>query len=110
MIMTLLGLSLSEIRRNMREQRFTLSTTLRISLQILEAIESVHSIGFLHRDIKPSNFAIGRTNSRRIYILDFGLARKYTDYGQHVRPARAEAGFRGKTEQCVFLIASKISG
>ncbi|CAF0792230.1 unnamed protein product [Adineta ricciae] len=95
MIMTLLGLSLSEIRRNTQEQRFTLSTTLRISLQILEAIESIHSIGFLHRDIKPSNFAIGRANSRQIYILDFGLARKYTDYGQHVRPARTEAGFRG---------------
>ncbi|CAF1640775.1 unnamed protein product [Adineta ricciae] len=83
MIMTLLGLSLSEIRRNTQEQRFTLSTTLRISLRILEAIESVHSIVLLHRDIKPSNFAIGKANSRQIYILDFSLARKYTDYGQH---------------------------
>ncbi|UJR23597.1 hypothetical protein I4U23_026586 [Adineta vaga] len=95
MIITLLGASLSELRRNLREQRFTLSTTLRISLQILDAIESVHSIGFLHRDIKPSNFAIGKTNIRQIFILDFGLARKYTDYDQHVRPARIEAGFRG---------------
>jgi tau tubulin kinase len=95
MIMTLLGSSLSELRKNLSEQCFTLSTSLRISLQILEAIESVHSIGFLHRDIKPSNFAIGRDNFRQIFILDFGLARKYTDYDQHVRPARVEAGFRG---------------
>ncbi|CAF0730061.1 unnamed protein product [Adineta steineri] len=95
MVMTLLGSSLSELRKNLKEQCFTLSTTLRISLQILEAIESIHSIGFLHRDIKPSNFAIGRKNVRQIFILDFGLARKYTDYDQHVRPARVEAGFRG---------------
>ncbi|CAF0748363.1 unnamed protein product [Adineta steineri] len=95
MVMTLLGSSLSELRKNLKEQCFTLSTTLRISLQILQAIESIHSIGFLHRDIKPSNFAIGRKNVRQIFILDFGLARKYTDYDQHVRPARIEAGFRG---------------
>jgi len=95
MVMTLLGSSLSELRRNFSEQCFTLSTSLRISLQILEAIESVHSIGFLHRDIKPSNFAIGKKNFRQIFILDFGLARKYTDYDHHVRPARVEAGFRG---------------
>ncbi|CAF0862673.1 unnamed protein product [Rotaria sordida] len=95
MVITLLGSSLSELRRNLFEQCFTLSTTLRISLQILDAIESIHSIGFLHRDIKPSNFAIGKKNLRQIFILDFGLARKYTDYDQHVRPARIEAGFRG---------------
>lgn len=95
MVMTLLGASLSELRRQSPEQCFSLSTSLRISLQILTAIESVHSVGFLHRDIKPSNFAIGKGNSRQIYILDFGLARKYTDYDQSVRPARPEAGFRG---------------
>jgi tau tubulin kinase len=106
MIMTLLGSNLSELRRSLSEQCFTLSTTLRISLQILEAIQSVHSIGFLHRDIKPSNFAIGRKNIRQIFILDFGLARKYTDYDQHVRPARIEAGFRGisTTKIIYFLI------
>lgn len=32
---------------------FSISTTLRLGRQILEAIESIHSVGFLHRDIKP---------------------------------------------------------
>lgn len=32
---------------------FSVSTTLRLGKQILEAIESIHSVGFLHRDIKP---------------------------------------------------------
>ena len=97
MVMTLLGASLSELRRSLVEQCFSLSTVLRISLQILDAIDAVHAIGFLHRDIKPSNFAVGRENLRQIFILDFGLARKFTDYDQHVRPARVEAGFRGQS-------------
>ncbi|KAG7256788.1 hypothetical protein CRUP_017027, partial [Coryphaenoides rupestris] len=32
---------------------FSISTTLRLGRQILESIESIHSVGFLHRDIKP---------------------------------------------------------
>jgi len=37
----------------MNRGTFTVSTTLRLCLQMLEAIESIHSVGFLHRDIKP---------------------------------------------------------
>ena len=32
---------------------------------------------------------------RKIYMLDFGLARQYTNANGEVRPARAAAGFRG---------------
>ncbi|KAF6774264.1 hypothetical protein AHF37_08406 [Paragonimus kellicotti] len=76
---------------------FSITTTVRLSLQILEAIETIHEAGFLHRDIKPSNFAVGRlpTNSRVIYMLDFGLARQYTTPKGDVRPPRPVAGFRG---------------
>lgn len=41
---------------------FSISTTLRLGRQILEAIESIHSVGFLHRDIKP--VSRGRCRSR----------------------------------------------
>uniref|UniRef100_A0A8C9EGZ1 Protein kinase domain-containing protein n=1 Tax=Pavo cristatus TaxID=9049 RepID=A0A8C9EGZ1_PAVCR len=76
---------------------FTISTTLRLGRQILESIESIHSVGFLHRDIKPSNFAMGRFPStcRKCYMLDFGLARQFTNSCGDVRPPRTVAGFRG---------------
>ncbi|XP_034248113.1 uncharacterized protein LOC117649433 isoform X1 [Thrips palmi] len=96
-VMQLQGKNLAELRRAQERAAFSLSTTLRLGLQILKAIESIHQVGFLHRDIKPSNFSIGRFphNSRRVYMLDFGLARQYTTATGEVRAPRAAAGFRG---------------
>ncbi|KAF7665794.1 hypothetical protein LDENG_00131570 [Lucifuga dentata] len=96
-VMELQGRNLADLRRSMTRGTFSISTTLRLGRQILEAIESIHSVGFLHRDIKPSNFAMGRFSStcRTCYMLDFGLARQFTNSCQEVRPPRPVAGFRG---------------
>ncbi|XP_076155295.1 tau-tubulin kinase 2 isoform X1 [Alosa pseudoharengus] len=96
-VMELQGRNLADLRRSMSRGTFSVSTTLRLGRQILEAIESIHSVGFLHRDIKPSNFAMGRFPStcRTCYMLDFGLARQFTNSCQEVRPPRPMAGFRG---------------
>ena len=96
-VMTLLGPSLSELRKRQHHQRFSHSTVLRVGIQIITAIRSIHNCGFLHRDIKPSNFAIGATpeTSRTCFMLDFGLSRQYTTLTGEVRQPRAVAGFRG---------------
>lgn len=98
LVMSLQGRNLAELRRSQPRGYFSLSTSLRLTKQILESIETLHSIGFLHRDIKPSNFSIGRTAStaHTVFMLDFGLARQYTSAdGTTVRPPRQIAGFRG---------------
>nr|XP_046210048.1 tau-tubulin kinase 1-like isoform X1 [Oncorhynchus gorbuscha]XP_046210049.1 tau-tubulin kinase 1-like isoform X1 [Oncorhynchus gorbuscha] len=91
------GRNLADLRRSQPRGTFTMSTTLRLGKQILESIEAIHSVGFLHRDIKPSNFAMGRLPStyRKCFMLDFGLARQYTNTTGEVRPPRTVAGFRG---------------
>ena len=73
--------------------------------QILRAIEAIHEVGFLHRDIKPSNFSMGRHphNCRKVYMLDFGLARQYTNANGEVRTPRTAAGFRGEFPLLVKL-------
>ncbi|KAM4663538.1 tau-tubulin kinase 2 [Discoglossus pictus] len=96
-VMQLQGRNLADLRRSQSRGTFSMSTMLRLGRQILESIESIHSVGFLHRDIKPSNFAMGRFPStcRKCFMLDFGLARQFTNSCGDVRPPRAVAGFRG---------------
>ncbi len=97
-IMTLVGQSLSDLKKACPNQRFSLGSALRVGFQCLEALADLHAIGYLHRDIKPGNFAIGREEMgehRNVVILDFGLARKYINDRGEIRTPRAAAGFRG---------------
>jgi serine/threonine protein kinase len=56
-----------------------------IADQILLRIEYIHSKSFIHRDIKPDNFLIGRgRRANVIYVIDFGLAKRYRDPKTHV--------------------------
>ncbi|CAJ0594030.1 unnamed protein product [Cylicocyclus nassatus] len=107
LIMTLLGPSVSDLRKAIPSQKFTLFTVIVIGVQALDALREVHNAGFVHRDIKPSNYAIGDTGTPKeklIYILDFGLARAYrvqTPEGKWIlRNPRRTAQFRGTTRYC----------
>lgn len=54
-----------------------------ICLQI-SRIEYIHSKNFIHRDVKPDNFLMGLgKKGNLVYIIDFGLAKKYRDARTH---------------------------
>jgi tau tubulin kinase len=98
LVMELLGENLSELRRRQENGKFSMLTTLKLGMQMLRAIESVHLLGYLHRDIKPSNFVVGYGLNKRnnIFLIDFGLARRYLlPNSNEVRPSRDTTGFRG---------------
>lgn len=62
---------------------------------MLTAIKEVHERGFIHRDVKASNFVLCR-ESKRIYIVDFGLAKRHIDLVTKLpMPRRRKADFRG---------------
>ena len=52
-VMSLQAANLAELRRSQPRGTFSISTTLRLGAQIIQAIESIHDVGFLHRDVKP---------------------------------------------------------
>ena len=57
-----------------------MKTIFEIGYQLIQRIELVHSKGYIHRDIKPGNFVLGRgENNKIIYIIDFGLSKRYID-------------------------------
>ncbi|KAK8882545.1 hypothetical protein M9Y10_045187 [Tritrichomonas musculus] len=78
LVMECFGPSLSTIKHVLPTGKFSLSSSLRIGIQMLRAIRSFHSHGYVHRDIKPSNFLIAASLSHPIILIDYGLARRFT--------------------------------
>ena len=84
MVMELLGKNLEDLF-NYCTKNFTLKTILMITIQLIERIKHVHDNNYVHRDIKPENFLVGKdATSKTIYILDFGLAKRYRDEHTHI--------------------------
>ena len=80
MVMELLGDNLQKLIKNQPEKKFSLKTTLMLGIQILKRIKTLHDNNFIHRDIKPENFTIGlKKMNNIIYMIDYGLTRKYCD-------------------------------
>lgn len=83
MVMDLLGKSLEDLFVQCHH-RFSLKTVLMIADQMISCVEYIHNKNFMHRDIKPDNFVMGTgQNSNQVFIIDFGLAKKYRNSNTH---------------------------
>lgn len=82
-VMDLLGPSLESLLSS--HKKFGMKTIILLAMSMIDIIKHVHTCGYIHRDIKPDNFAIGDTESSKLYCIDFGLAKKYIKRnGKHI--------------------------
>lgn len=75
LIIEMLGPNLENLY-NLCGRQFSLKTTCILAQELIKKMSYIHSRGIIHRDIKPENFLIG-FNSNDIYVIDFGLCKKF---------------------------------
>ena len=56
---------------------FSLKTTLMLAIQMLDLLKKLHEGNYIHRDIKPDNFLLGNDDKTRVFLIDFGLTKKF---------------------------------
>ncbi len=58
--------------RMKRDRQLSIDEAIKIVLQVSDALEYAHDLGFVHRDIKPENILL---SGDRVMLSDFGIAR-----------------------------------
>ena len=99
-----------------------LNIILKLGIQMIKRIETLHNKYLLHRDIKPDNFMLG--SNKQLYLIDFGLCKRYDYNGQHIEETQnlnksiigslnfvslnvhngIEPGRRDDLESCIYII------
>ena len=81
--MELMGDSLECLLQKQKHKVFSVKTVAMVGIQMVTLLEEIHKRDIIHRDIKPDNFVIGYTDPKKVYILDFGLAKRFRSSNTH---------------------------
>ena len=96
LVQNLLGDNLDTLFLNDEEKKLNFKDICMIAIQLIDRLEYIHSKYVIHRDLKPENLLIDLETGTIIYLIDFGMAKKYRS---------------GKTKKHIkFQITKKFTG
>lgn len=101
LVETLLGKTINKLFELNKDPESKMKDMCMTAIQIIDRIEFVHSKDIIHQDIKPENFLVGNPDTSIIYIIDFGLCKKYRSSrtGKHIIFSKSKKFF-GTLEYC----------
>ncbi|XP_065168643.1 serine/threonine-protein kinase VRK1 [Atheta coriaria] len=77
----------------MNDKRLSPICVYRLAMQMLDVLEYIHSKGYIHGDIKGANILLSEKDANCAFLVDFGLAGKFTTEPQYVpNPKRMHNG------------------